>query len=102
MKKEQYTEKADVFSFGIILWELIVREKPFNEFEVSKSDFTFQLEDAIISGLRPTIPPTCGRKYRELIEECWDGDPKRRPQFEEICRRLYQIQKNREIINSLS
>ena len=94
MKKEQYTEKADVFSFGIILWELLVRDKPFDEFDIAKSEFTFQLEDAIISGLRPTIPADCLPKYRELMEDCWNGDPKKRPQFDIICKRIYDIQKS--------
>jgi serine/threonine protein kinase len=92
MKKEQYTEKADVYSFGIILWELLVRNKPFDEYEVAHSQFISALEDEIIvNGLRPTIPPDCPTEYRELICDCWQGDPKRRPNFEEICRRLNKM-----------
>ena len=94
MKKDQYTEKADVFSFGIMLWELLVRQKPFDEFEISKSGFVSQLEDAIIDGLRPTIPIDCPARYKELIEDCWHGDPKARPNFEEICLRIYSLQEN--------
>ena len=92
MKKEQYTEKADVFSFGIILWELLVREKPFDEFEIAKSSFTYMLEDEIIGGLRPTIPVDCLPEYKALMEACWDNDPKRRPQFEDICTIIYHMQ----------
>ena len=93
MKKEQYTEKADVFSFGIILWELVGREVPFSEYEIAKSDFTYLLEDAIIEGLRPTIPEGqfCPPGFISLMEDCWSGDPKARPQFEEICKRLRRI-----------
>ena len=94
MKKEQYTEKADVFSFGVILWELLCRSKPFDEFEIAKTGFVSQLEDAIIDGLRPTIPDNCPPKYKDLIEDCWHGDPKARPNFEEICERIYTIQLN--------
>ena len=94
MKKEQYTEKADVFSFGIILWELVGRAKPFSEYEISKSDFTYLLEDQIIAGLRPTVKQEwgCPSEYVELMENCWHGDPKARPQFDEICSRINYIQ----------
>jgi serine/threonine protein kinase len=91
MKKEQYTEKADVFSYGIIMWELVVRKKPFSEYDIANSEFTYQLEDAIVGGLRPSVPVDCPSGYAELMQACWDGDPKRRPQFEEIIRRLRKI-----------
>jgi serine/threonine protein kinase len=91
MKKEEYTEKADVYSFGIIMWELVCRFKPFDEFEVAHSDFTSQLEDAIIGGLRPNFPDDSVPEYDALAADCWKGDPKLRPTFEEICKRLNEI-----------
>lgn len=100
MKKEQYTEKADVFSFGIILWELVGRSRPFSEYKVAQSDFTYQLEDAIIDGLRPSIKPVwqCPPEYVELMENCWHGDPKQRPQFEEISEKIRQLQVKRNLL----
>ena len=94
MKKEQYTEKADVFSFGIIMWELIGRAVPFSEYEIAQSAFTYQLEDAIIGGLRPTVPEGqfCPHGWIALMEACWSGDPKARPQFEDISKRIRRIQ----------
>lgn len=93
MKKEQYTEKADVFSFGIIMWELVGRTKPFDEYDIAKSSFTYQLEDAIIGGLRPTIPKgkVCPPAYVKLMETCWDSDPKVRPPFEDIYKEIGRI-----------
>ena len=96
MKKEQYTEKADVFSFGIIMWELVGREKPFDEYEIARSSFTYQLEDEIIGGLRPTIPKDkiCPPAYVQLMESCWNSDPKARPQFEEICKQINRLRES--------
>lgn len=59
IREEEYTGKADVYAFGIVLWELLTRENPFEEF---KKKFTWQVEKLIIQGKRPTIPPT----YRKL------------------------------------
>jgi serine/threonine protein kinase len=55
MKKRQYTEKVDVYSFGIILWELYTRQMPFEEFK-QLYQFDAQLEEEIKRGLRPSIP----------------------------------------------
>jgi serine/threonine protein kinase len=56
-KNCEYTEKVDVYPYGIILWELLSCKQPFEEY-----DFTFssQLEDAIVrEQLRPTVDPVC-------------------------------------------
>ncbi len=50
-REQQYSEKVDVYSFGIILWELITRQNPFEEFR-PKYKFNTQLEAAIMNGLR--------------------------------------------------
>eukprot|EP01133_Synstelium_polycarpum_P006723 gene6723-7816_t len=47
MRGEEYTEKADVYSFAIILWEILTGLLPFDEFPVAHSSFLYQLEDAI-------------------------------------------------------
>jgi serine/threonine protein kinase len=55
MEGKQYTTKSDVYSFGIILWEICSREKPYEEYPVSKSQFLSDLEDTILKGLRPSF-----------------------------------------------
>jgi serine/threonine protein kinase len=58
MASEAYTEKVDVFPFGIILWELYFRQYPYSEHQIASTRFAYRLEDAILSGLRPTFSPT--------------------------------------------
>jgi len=101
MMDKPYSEKMDVFPYGIILWELHVRQHPYSEFPVAQG-FASQLENAIIDGLRPTFGPKWDQ-YKDLIlplphpefitlaEECWSADPDDRPDFQVVLNRLYRI-----------
>ncbi len=42
MRGEEYSEKADIFSYGVILWEIASHELPYSEY---KFQFVFELED---------------------------------------------------------
>jgi len=56
-KNCEYTEKVDVYPYGIILWELLTCKTPFEEFSFT---FSSQLEDAIVKEqLRPSISEVC-------------------------------------------
>ncbi|KAI4333291.1 hypothetical protein L6164_018121 [Bauhinia variegata] len=77
------SEKVDVFSFGIVLWEILTGEEPYANMHYG----------AIIGGivnntLRPTIPSYCDPEWRTLMEQCWAPNPAVRPSFTEIARRL--------------
>ena len=50
-REQQYTEKVDVYSFGIVLWELFTKQNPFDEFRHIHK-FNTQLEGVIVQGLR--------------------------------------------------
>ncbi|XP_047179748.1 uncharacterized protein LOC124846516 isoform X2 [Vigna umbellata] len=77
------SEKVDVFSFGIVLWEILTGEEPYANMHYG----------AIIGGivnntLRPTIPSYCDLEWKTLMEQCWAPNPAVRPSFTEIARRL--------------
>jgi len=80
IKKNSYTEKADIFSYGIILWELWVQEPPYkniDRFEVAKSVAT-------IKNYRPPLVDVIPESIKALISACWDYNPDNRPTFEMI------------------
>jgi alpha-tubulin suppressor-like RCC1 family protein len=80
IKKNSYSEKADIFSYGIILWELWVQEPPYkniDRFEVAKSVAT-------IKNYRPPLNEVIPESIKALISACWDYNPDNRPTFEMI------------------
>jgi serine/threonine protein kinase len=81
IREEPYTSAADVYPYGIMLWELLTRQHPFEEFNYS---FNYDLEEAIKNGQRPTIPEDAPASFSQLIRDCWDSNPRNRPSFREI------------------
>lgn len=85
LRQDQFNEKSDVFSFGVILWELVMCEKPWRD------DHPMQIVFKVGSrGEKlPTPPPeACEPELREMIVECFADDPNRRPDFKKIVEKL--------------
>lgn len=75
----QYTEKCDVYSWGIILWEVLSRRKPFSE-----SGTAFRILWEVHKGSRPPRIQGCPRPVEEIMTRCWDKDPNLRPSMEYV------------------
>lgn len=80
-----YDHKADVFSFAIVLWELITLKIPYDNMT------PLQAALGVRQGFRLAIPPDVHPGLSELIEQCWDEDPDVRPDFAEIIEQLEDI-----------
>jgi serine/threonine protein kinase len=80
---EPYNESADVYSFGIILWEINAMKKPF---EGLSRDLFY--ERVVHGGDRPAVSRKWPNELANLISECWDANLHNRPRFRGIASRL--------------
>jgi serine/threonine protein kinase len=87
MMGKPFTEKVDVYSFGIILWQILTRQEPFAHHKNLK---LFRIA-VCKRGERPPMPPDAPPRLRQLIEACWDGDSNRRPPFKKIVHQLDDV-----------
>ncbi|KAM9704563.1 mitogen-activated protein kinase kinase kinase 7 isoform 2-T2 [Menidia menidia] len=84
-----YSEKCDVFSWGIILWEVITRRKPFDEI----GGPAFRIMWAVHNGTRPPLIKNLPKPIESLMTRCWSKDPSQRPSMEEIVKIMIHLMK---------
>ena len=81
-----YNEKVDVYSFGVLVWQMLSREVPFAS--ISPSSFLHHVGK---QGLRPTIPSSWAPLLKNLITRCWSEEPSERPSMEDVVDELSDI-----------
>uniref|UniRef100_A0A8D1TMP1 Scaffold protein ILK n=2 Tax=Sus scrofa TaxID=9823 RepID=A0A8D1TMP1_PIG len=88
-KKPEDTNRrsADMWSFAVLLWELVTREVPFADLSNMEIGMKVALE-----GLRPTIPPGISPHVCKLMKICMNEDPAKRPKFDMIVPILEKMQ----------
>ncbi|PKY19255.1 kinase-like protein [Rhizophagus irregularis] len=82
-----FSKESDIYSLGMIMWELTTGCKPFANVE-----HDIDLIIKIIDGLRPEITEDTPECYANLMRSCWNPDPTKRPSIsviESICREWY-------------
>ncbi|XP_072300321.1 mitogen-activated protein kinase kinase kinase 13 isoform X2 [Eucyclogobius newberryi] len=83
IRNEPVSEKVDIWSFGVVLWELLTGEMPYKDVDSS----------AIIWGvgsnsLHLPVPSTCPDGFKILMKQTWQGKPRNRPSFRQILLHL--------------
>lgn len=82
LKDEPFTEKIDIYAFGIILWELASGKDFMGKYGLRK------LRSRIIAGEREQIPDLTPLYIANLIQLCWNGNAALRPGFSQCVRLL--------------
>ncbi|GBC05381.1 hypothetical protein RclHR1_00620021 [Rhizophagus clarus] len=88
-----FNEKSDVYSVGVLLWELSSGKPPF-----STEEYDLDLAIEISQGHREDPIPETPENYIKLYSDCWDGEPDNRPTMKQVVDRLRAMITNTSII----
>ncbi|URE21643.1 Protein kinase domain containing protein [Musa troglodytarum] len=88
LRNEPSNEKCDVYSFGVILWELATLRKPWGGMN------SMQVVGAVgFQNRRLDIPKEVDPVVAQIITDCWESEPNKRPSFAQLLLPLRQLQK---------
>ncbi|POG69977.1 kinase-like domain-containing protein [Rhizophagus irregularis DAOM 181602=DAOM 197198] len=83
---KETTFASDVYSIGMVMWEISSGRPPFINFE---NDYELALK--IINGMRPKIIPGTPLEYKDMMKQCWDADPEKRPDIKTFFNKIRKI-----------
>ena len=84
--EKSVSEKSDVYSFAVVLWEISTGRLPWGDLGHMQILFSVGMR-----GERLAIPKDVQPEVSSLIQDCWAEDPSKRPGFEDILTRLSSI-----------
>ncbi|CAO2628007.1 Tyrosine-protein kinase FRK [Lemmus lemmus] len=83
IRTNKFSIKSDVWSFGILLYEIITYGK------IPYSGMTgAQVIQMLSQNYRLPQPPNCPQQFYNIMLQCWDTEPQQRPKFETLRRQL--------------
>ncbi|KAL8064275.1 hypothetical protein ABFX02_01G079800 [Erythranthe guttata] len=86
LRNEPSTEKSDVFSYGVILWELMTQRVPWDDLN------SLQVVGVVgFMDRRLEIPSNIDPQVSSIISDCWRSNPEERPSFEDIILKMTEL-----------
>nr|XP_058165509.1 mitogen-activated protein kinase kinase kinase 21 isoform X2 [Dasypus novemcinctus] len=87
IKSSLFTKGSDIWSYGVLLWELLTGEVPYRGIDGLAVAY-----GVAVNKLTLPIPSTCPEPFAKLMKECWEQDPHIRPSFALILEQLTAIE----------
>ncbi|PRP85048.1 epidermal growth factor receptor-like [Planoprotostelium fungivorum] len=82
ISQRKYSTKSDVFSFGVVVWEICTQSEPWAGIAPVNAAVD------ILAGQRLIIPDDVPSQFSDIMQNCWVESPEDRPDFLEICDHL--------------
>ncbi|MFT7801742.1 mitogen-activated protein kinase kinase kinase 9-like [Arapaima gigas] len=89
IRSSTFSKGSDVWSYGVLLWELLTGEVPFRGIDGLAVAY-----GVAMNKLALPIPSTCPEPFARLMEDCWNPDPHTRPSFTTILDQLTAIEES--------
>ncbi|KAI1895249.1 hypothetical protein AGOR_G00104360 [Albula goreensis] len=89
IRSSTFSKGSDVWSYGVLLWELLTGEVPFRGIDGLAVAY-----GVAMNKLALPIPSTCPEPFARLMEDCWNPDPHSRPTFTSILDQLTAIEES--------
>lgn len=86
IRTNTFSKGSDVWSFGVVLWELLTGQVPYRDVEPLAVAY-----GVAMNSLTLPIPSTCPDFFKELMKDCWQQDSHKRPSFQGILEDLEEI-----------
>ena len=83
---KEYTFKSDIYSIAMLMWEISSGQPPF-----CNHAHDHNLATNIINGIRPKIVLRTPVEYENLMKQCWDADPLKRPDTETLRNKIREL-----------
>ncbi|POG57877.1 kinase-like domain-containing protein [Rhizophagus irregularis DAOM 181602=DAOM 197198] len=80
------TYKSDIYSVAMLMWEISSGQPPFINYE-----HNYDLAMNIVNGIRPKIVSGTPLEYKNLMKQCWDADPFKRPDIDTLLNKIGEI-----------
>src|SRR5205814_2601115 len=86
LRGKEYTQASDIYGFGIIAYEFCTGLPPYHD--IAHDEF---LAAKICQGLRPNSSYKIPQLISDIIKQCWDADPLKRPKAEELDKLFWNL-----------
>ncbi|PKC71361.1 kinase-like protein [Rhizophagus irregularis] len=87
--KKEYSSASDIYSIGMLMWEISSGQPPFSSYE-----HDYNLAIRIVNGQRPETVLGTPSGYRELMEQCWNANPLKRPDINVLLNDIREIKRS--------